>query len=116
MFVGARGWLKTRSAICFRQKTIPLFGRALFASARELNDAGLEVEGSALSEHTIRRMIADANLRITGARVTASHSGNHREFRFNLIEYSRPMDCRTPVIYELLLAEKSVLKLEWDRS
>jgi putative Mg2+ transporter-C (MgtC) family protein len=75
----------------------------------------LVVEGDTLSEHTIREMIAQADLRITGARITASNCENHREFKFNLIEYRRPMDSRTPAIYERLLAEKGVLKLQWDR-
>ena len=76
----------------------------------------LEMTGEGPTEADVRRMIKSAGLTIGGERLLNSQEGTHREMSLRIIEYRAPRDYRPPVIYQQLLAQKGITKVEWDPS
>jgi putative Mg2+ transporter-C (MgtC) family protein len=76
---------------------------------------GVEFEGGELNETMLRRMIEAAGMRITGVEMKVFPSGAHRKIVFDLLEFSRPLETKSPAICETLAGEKGVLALDWKR-
>lgn len=76
----------------------------------------LEMTGEGPTEADVRRMIESAGLTIGGERLLNSEQGTHREMSLRVIEYRAPRDHCPPVIYQQLLAQKGITKVEWDPS
>jgi putative Mg2+ transporter-C (MgtC) family protein len=76
---------------------------------------GVEVEGGALNEATIRRMLEAAGLRITGLDVSLIDAGARRTFVFDLLEFGLPDENKVPPVCEALANEAGVRKIDWKR-
>ncbi len=75
----------------------------------------VEWEGSKLSESGLHTMLEAASLKITGSRLVLSASGQRREIAFDLLEYHRPSETRSPAICEAIGSTEGVLRVEWTR-
>jgi putative Mg2+ transporter-C (MgtC) family protein len=75
----------------------------------------LKLSGSDLSEDDIRNMLAAAGLKIAGVHIAISDAGALRDFTFDILEFSRPTEIRSPAIFETVAARKDVLLIEWKR-
>lgn len=75
----------------------------------------IELEGAALSEIEIRRMLQSAGLDISGTQITLSNAGKHREIVFDIVEYRFPDASESPSIVEAIAEEEGVVRLEWKR-
>jgi putative Mg2+ transporter-C (MgtC) family protein len=75
----------------------------------------IKLSGSDLSEDDIRIMLAGAGLKIAGAHVAVSEAGSLRDMTFDLLEFSKPTDVRSPAIFAAVAARKDVLLVEWRR-
>jgi putative Mg2+ transporter-C (MgtC) family protein len=76
---------------------------------------GVEFEGGDLNETTLRRMVEAAGLRITGVELNVSASGARRKIVFDLLEFSQPLQTKSPAICETLAEEKGVVAFDWKR-
>lgn len=68
------------------------------------------------TESDVRHMIESTGLTIVGERLLNAEGGAHREISLQVIEYRAARDYRPPAIYQRLLAEEGVTKVEWDPS
>jgi putative Mg2+ transporter-C (MgtC) family protein len=75
----------------------------------------VELQGGALSEAAIRRMLEAAGLRISGLEVSLSDAGARRTLIFDLLEFSLPFENKVPPIFGELANEAGVRKIDWKR-
>ena len=68
-----------------------------------------------LNEDAVRQMLEASGLKAVGLHTTISDAGAQREMAFDLLEFSRPYENRSPEIVENIANHQGVLKLEWKR-
>jgi putative Mg2+ transporter-C (MgtC) family protein len=73
----------------------------------------VELEGGSLNEDRIVQMLASAGIEVRQTRSMVSGPGSHRTIVFELSEFRRPDEKRTPPICQALAREDGVVKLEW---
>jgi putative Mg2+ transporter-C (MgtC) family protein len=75
----------------------------------------VELEGDALSESAVRRMLEAAGLRIAGLELSLADAGAHRTMVFDLFEFSLPSENKVPPVCEALANAAGVRKIAWKR-
>jgi putative Mg2+ transporter-C (MgtC) family protein len=75
----------------------------------------IKLNGSELSEDGLHSLLTAAGLKIVGLRVVISEVGKLRDMTFDLLEFSRPNEVRSPAIFETFATRRDVLLVEWKR-
>jgi putative Mg2+ transporter-C (MgtC) family protein len=75
----------------------------------------VELDGGALDEGAIRKMLEAAGLRIAGLEVSFVDAGARRTFAFDVLEFSRPADNQVPRVCATLAKEAGVHRVDWKR-
>jgi putative Mg2+ transporter-C (MgtC) family protein len=75
----------------------------------------VKLRGTELNEDALRQTLRANGLKVIGVHTTISEAGAQREIAFELLEFSRPDENRSPEIFGNLAARPDVLQLEWKR-
>ena len=75
----------------------------------------IKLRGTDLNEDAVRQMLAANGLKVIGVHTTISDAGAQRDMAFDLLDFTRPDENRSPEVFNNIASRQDVMQLEWKR-